>query len=402
MTDPPPDPSTSRSPPLSGTIADALTPELELLRPLGRGSTGQVYLARERPLNRMVAVKVLSKQLAGDAVARARFEREASAAASLDHPNTVTLHRFGYTSDGVPYLVMQYVAGVTLADRLAAEGPLPVAEVRRILGDVAAALSAAHRNGFVHRDIRPANVLCERDSGSVLVTDFGLAGLLEGQGSGKSRLTRTGEVLGEWRHVSPEQLRGEPATESADVYALGVMGYELLTGAGPYQATSDAEFVTTYLHAPQNLTALTADVDPELADLLRRCLTRDPRQRPDAGHLARRLRRSDSGARASSEGAGLDFVDDLLRRRLPQVVAVTLVAGYAALGFIDQLVDRGVVPGVVYRMSLGTFAYSVVASAVISWFHGRRGRQRVSRLEVVLLALVAGAWVITCGLILLL
>lgn len=386
----------STHPPGSEAVAVTLPPGLELLRSLGRGSTGQVFLARERPLNRLVAVKVLSEELAADAVARARFEREAAAAASLDHPDTVTLHRFGYTPDGLPYLVMQYVPGVTLADRLAAEGPLPV--VRRILAEVAAALATAHRNGFVHRDMRPANVLCERDSGRVLVTDFGLAGLLQAQDAGNSRLTQTGEVLGDWRHASPEQLRGEPVSESTDVYALGIMGYELLTGAGPYQAASEAKLVTAYLGTPQDLTAVRADVDPELAGLLRRCLARDPRHRPDAAHVSRRLLQSGSG----EHGAGRDFVDDLLRRRLPQVVAITLVAGYAALGFVDQLVDRGVVPAVVYPLSLGTFAYSVVASAMISWFHGRKGRQRVSRLELVLLMLVGGAWVLTCGLILVL
>ncbi|MEJ2187665.1 MAG: serine/threonine-protein kinase, partial [Gemmatimonadota bacterium] len=371
-----------------------------MVRRLGTGNEGEVFLAREPALKRLVAVKVLSPTLVGNEVARIRFEREAAAAAALNHANTVTVHRFGYTSAGVPYLVMQYVNGGTLAERLAAEGPLPVAEAQRILGDVAAGLAAAHRSGFVHRDIRPGNVLCERDSGRVFVTDFGLAGLLPEADKASPHITQAGEVLGEPRYISPEQLRGEPVTESTDVYALGVMGYELLTGESPFRGETLRELTAAHLRSPpRSLESLREDVDADLADLLSRCLAKEPGNRPAAEYIARKLRPAhvEQGDTPAGEGRGVgkDFVEDLIRRRLPQVVAITLVVGYAALDFVDQLVDRGVAPGWVYPMSLVTFIYSVAASGVISWFHGKRGKQRVSRPEVALLTLIATGWVLT-------
>lgn len=387
-------------------LARELAPELEIVRRLGSGSTGEVFLAREPALKRLVAVKVLSPALVGDEVARIRFEREAAAVAALNHANAVTVHRFGYTSEGVPYLVLQYVNGVTLAERLAAEGPLPVAEARRILGDVAAGLAAAHRSGFVHRDIRPGNVLWERDSGRVFVTDFGLAGLLPEAAQGSPHITQAGEVLGEPRYISPEQLRGESVTEGTDVYALGVMGYEMLTGESPFRGETLRELSAAHLRSPpRSLDSLREDVDADLADLLARCLAKEPGKRPGAEYIARKLRpvpleKGDTPAEESN-GVGKDFVEDLIRRRLPQVVAITLVVGYAALDFVDQLVDRGVAPDWVYSLSLSTYIYSVAASGVISWFHGKKGKQRISRPEVALLALIATGWVLTCVLIML-
>jgi serine/threonine protein kinase len=379
------------------TLAGEVDPELQLVRRLGVGSAAEVFLARDPQLKRLVAVKVLSKDLADDRVARARFEREAAAAAALDHPNVVTVHRFGYTHDGVPYLVMQYVDGVTLGDRLSAEGPLPVIEARRILADVADALAAAHKSGFVHRDIRPANVLCERESGRVLVTDFGLAGLLPAGQAAGTRITQVGEVLGEPEYLSPEQLRGDTVTEGTDVYALGVMGYEVLTGQSPFRHVPGQASSAAHLRSgPRFLKDLRDDVDPDLAELLMRCLSKGPEKRPNAAYLARVLREGKGHRSDSQGGVGRDFVDDLIRRRLPQVMVITLVAGYAALGFIDQLVDRGVIPGLVYRLSLCTFVYGVVASAVIGWFHGKKGRQRVSSLEVGLVSVLAVAWILTC------
>lgn len=386
----------------ASTLAGEVAPELELVRRIGVGSAGEVFLARDPQLKRLVAVKVLSKDPADDEVARVRFEREAAAAAALDHPNTVTVYRFGYTHRGVPYLVMQYVNGVTLGDRLSAEGPLPVMEARRILADVADALAAAHRSGFVHRDIRPANVLCERESGRVLVTDFGLAGLLPAGQGGGTRITRAGEVLGEPEYLSPEQLRGDTVTESTDVYALGVMGYEVLTGQSPFRHGPGQSASAAHLRSvPRFLKDLREDVDPDLTDLLMRCLSKNPEKRPTAAYLARVLREgkrqsSDSRSGGGAGAVGKDFIDDLIRRRLPQVVVITFVAGYAALGFIDQLVDRGVIPGLVYRLSLSTFVYGVVASAVIGWFHGKKGRQRVSTLEVGLVTVLVVAWLLTC------
>src|SRR5688500_12718957 len=150
-------------------------------------------------------------ELGMDGAPRRRFEREARSAASLTHPNVVSVHRLGRLADGTPYLVMTYVNGRTLADRLKAEGLMPEPEARSLLTQMASALAAAHKKGIVHRDVRPANVLVEEETGRFLLSDFGIAGLLEGEGS-EQRLTRTGQIIGEPRYASPEQLRGEKVT----------------------------------------------------------------------------------------------------------------------------------------------------------------------------------------------
>jgi hypothetical protein len=408
-------PSASEPPGSTETVVllqRELRPDLEVLRHLGSGSAGEVFLAREPRLNRLVAVKVLSKNLAGDHVARVRFEREARAAAALNHPNAVAVHRFGYLSNEVPYLVMQYVNGVTLEDKVAAEGLLSAAEARRVLAEVADALAAAHKRGFVHRDLRPENVLCDRESGRVLVSDFGLAGVLPGSDASAARITQTGQILGIPEYASPEQLRGEDATEGSDVYALGVMGYELLTGQGPFRITSGLTLAAAHLRSPPRpLTSLREDVDEPLADLLERCLAKEPAKRPGAAYLARAFREGldavpePGRGPATVTGRGVpgqgDVLAAVLRRRLPQIVAVTAVVGYALLTFIDQLADRGVLPELYYLLSLSTFIYGVVASGVIAWFHGKTGQQRIMPLEVVMLSLVGSAWLLTCLIIVL-
>ncbi len=381
-----------------------LRPDLELLRPLGEGRSGRVFLARERSLNRLVAVKVLAPKLARDPVARARFEREARAAAALSHPNAVAVHRFGYLTSGVPYLVLQYVkGGKTLEDRLAAEGLLSVPETRRVLAEVADALAAAHRSGFVHRDMRPGNVLCDEESGRVLVSDFGLAGVLPSAAGTDARITRTGEILGAAEYTSPEQLRGEEASEGSDVYALGVMGYRLLTGEGPYEARQGLGAVAAHLEQPPRpLRSLRADADGQLSDLLEHCLAKDPARRPRAAYIAQALRPDPGTAerpatvRAALPGEHTPVLEDLLRRRVPQIVAVTGVIGFAILNFMDQLADRHVIPELIYKWTLATVACSVTASVVIAWFHGRPGRQRVGSLEVSILTLLGLAWLVTC------
>jgi eukaryotic-like serine/threonine-protein kinase len=376
-------------------LREELAPDLEVLRIIGTGRAGRVYLARERALDRLVAVKVLASGLARDVTARTRFEREARAAAALDHPNAVAVHRTGTLSSGVPYLVMQYVRGPNLEDRLAAEGPLPPHEARRVLAQVAAALGAAHKRGFVHRDVRPGNILCDLDEGRVLVSDFGLAGILPFSQRTDPGITRPGQILGALTYLSPEQLRGEPATEGTDVYSIGVLGYELLTGRSPWPVRPGVGGAMPDFDArPIPLASLRPDVDPELAGLLERALARDPARRPGAGYLAEALSSGPAtGASGPSPADTVDLLNVLLKRRVPQIVAVTGVLGLAVLGFFDMLADRDVVPEVAFRLALATVACLLGASVIVAWFHGERGEQRVTALEVLLLVVVGAVWI---------
>jgi hypothetical protein len=291
---------------------------------------------------------------------------------------------------------MRYVRGGTLEEKLAAEGPLPVPDARKVLAGIAGALAAAHGQGFVHRDVRPANVLCDKDkSGEVLVTDFGLAGILPEAGGTDPRITRTGEILGLPPYLSPEQLRGEDPTEGTDVYALGILGYRILTGEGPYRGSSDRDLLIAHLRSPPRpLLSLREGVDPDLADLLERCLAKEPGKRPSAAFLARALSGEADGATGGAADSGQGGVmSSLLQRRLPQIVVVTGGVGYALLSFVEQMADRGVLPEIAYRHGLNTFACGLAAAGVIAWFHGKKGRQEVSAPEIMILVVVFLVWV---------
>jgi serine/threonine protein kinase len=238
-------------------------------------------------LKRAVAVKVLREDVATQDVARLRFEREAQAVAAISHPNITSVFRVGRLDDGVPYFVMEYIEGRRLGALIESRGAFEVEEARRVLASVAAALKAAHKKGVVHRDLRPDNVMLETESDRVVLMDFGLAALAAPEVTSTVRLTKPGERLGDPSHMSPEQLRGGPVTQASDIYAFGVLAYEVLTGAGPFRARSDAEVGAAHLSAePPPLQELRSDVEPGLAALVRRCLAKSPEHRPLAGWCA--------------------------------------------------------------------------------------------------------------------
>lgn len=381
-------------------LGEALGDDFEIVRQLGRGSMATVYLAKERALGRLVAVKVLSPGRAQDETARRRFEREARAAASLVHPNVVQVYRFGRLEDETPYLVMRFVKGRTMEERLKAEGRMPTDVVRQVLHEVTSALAAAHAQGIVHRDVRPANVLWDEDQNAAHLTDFGIAALLTTGGEDATRLTKTGQMVGDPRYLSPELLLDQDLTELADMYSVGVLGYELLTGEGPYDAKSNTQWITAHLSAdPKDLRALRPDVDADLADLLRRCLSREPKHRPSAADAARILGGESPSPVARVVAMGSGSVEDaadleqLIRRRVPQIIVVTGAVAAGFVGFVADLVDRGTLDQVFFDLSLPFSACSVAAATVVAWFHGEKGRQEASVLEWMLLSVIAVIWI---------
>jgi serine/threonine-protein kinase len=255
---------------------------------------GTVWIADDPVLSRRVAVKVLRGDLAADDATRARFRNEAIAAARVNHPNIVATYDTG-DDDGTAYIVMELVDGPTVRRLLEERGPLPVADVIRIGAQVAAALAAAHAAGLVHRDVKPPNVLVP-PAGLVKVTDFGIA-----KATGSDDLTRTGSVMGTARYLAPEQVSGDAADARTDVYALGLLLYEMLCGKPPFGgetdvATAMARLTTT---APP-IRAQRPDVPAALDDLVHRCLARDPDRRfPSATELRAALLR----IRADATGA---------------------------------------------------------------------------------------------------
>ena len=241
---------------------------------LGSGGMALVYRARDEELDRPVAIKVLADNLAADDAFRKRFVREARLAAQLAHKNVAQVYDSG-EADGRPYIVMEYVEGETFAELLARRGRIPPAEAIQLALQVCAGLEHAHRAGLVHRDIKPQNLLISGD-GTVKIVDFGIA-----RSSHGTRLTEAGSVLGTAAYLAPEQAAGEDVTPAADVYALGVVLYELLAGRTPHTAESLTQFLTRGHEQPiPALRELAPEVTETLEDVVMRCLARIPAYRP--------------------------------------------------------------------------------------------------------------------------
>jgi tRNA A-37 threonylcarbamoyl transferase component Bud32 len=267
-------PGTDRA--LQAILATALGQQYEIVRPLGQGGMGAVYLARERALDRFVAIKVLRPDLADLENSRERFRREARVAAQLSHPNILPLHTFGEVN-GIWYFVMGYVRGATLGERLRIEGRLPSEEAQRIVIELAGALEHAHAHGVIHRDIKPANVLLDEQTGRAMLADFGISKV---HGAGDS-LTGTGVIIGTPHYMSPEQSLGAPnVDERSDIYSLGAVAYTMLTGREPFADSKPNEMVFRRLSEdPPPVRALAPSVDSDLSEIVMRCLARDPSQR---------------------------------------------------------------------------------------------------------------------------
>jgi formylglycine-generating enzyme required for sulfatase activity/tRNA A-37 threonylcarbamoyl transferase component Bud32 len=268
---------------LGARLQAALGEDYAVEGQLGAGGFAVVFLVRDVHLKRKLAVKVLSPDLIASHSVLERFRREAETVAQLSHPHIVPLHFIGQKNDLV-YLVMEAIGGGSLADRLDREGRLPIDDAARIFGEVASALAHAHKRGVVHRDIKPQNVLLDAETGRALVTDFGIARTAEG-----GSLTATGMVIGTPAYLSPEQVTGEPSDHRADIYALGVMAYQMLAGQPPFTgATPTAVLMRRLAGPPEPLRKLRPDVPEPLADVVDACLATDPNERlQNAGDVVR-------------------------------------------------------------------------------------------------------------------
>ena len=241
-------------------------------RTLGSGGMGEVFLARDRVLGRDVALKVLRTQYAGDSEFAERFKREARSAASLSHPNIVQVYDRGETEDGSSYIAMEYVPGGTLKEKIVGDGPLGAREAAALGAQVAEALGAAHGRGMVHRDIKPQNVLLT-DRGAAKVADFGIA-----RAGSSVTISRTGSVMGTAGYMSPEQALGEPATPKSDLYSLGVVLFEALTGELPYTADNPIALSMKHVNGPVHPPR---EIDPTIPEGMNALVTRLMAKNPE-------------------------------------------------------------------------------------------------------------------------
>lgn len=309
---------------------------------LGEGGMAIVYQGHDLQTGRDVAIKTLQAQFAADAAFRARFAREARAATALSHPNIIDVYDVG-EEDGTPYLVMELVRGQTLKAIIAAEAPFHPGDVAELLAQVGGALDYAHSRGYVHRDIKPGNILVD-DHGRARVVDFGIA-----KGLGDSDLTATGEGLGTVGYLAPEQAEGLMATPASDVYSLGVVAFEMLTGALPFRAETPIGVVMQHINDPAPPPShVQKSVPPQVDAVILRALDKDPTRRwPSAGALATALRahQGTRGAQALTT-PDANTVPTKSSLALTTIVAALVLVALAALlwtGFVG-LPGNGAAP----------------------------------------------------------
>ena len=271
-----------------------------ILRRLGSGGMANVYLAEDEELGRRVAIKILNDRHASDDSFVERFRREAKNAAGLSHPNIVSIYDRG-EAEGTYYIAMEYLEGRSLKDRIVAEGPLPISATIDAARQILRALAFAHRGGIVHRDIKPHNVLLAQEGSErrYKVTDFGISR------SSASQMTEAGSIVGTAQYLSPEQARGAPVDQRSDIYSVGIVLYELLTGKLPFTGETPLEIAMKHLsEVPKPPSALRPEVPPDLDMVVLRSLAKDPSERfESAEEMDAELARVAAGSGVTAETA---------------------------------------------------------------------------------------------------
>src|SRR5262245_42844221 len=307
---------------LIGTVFDG---RYRIVRKLGTGGMADVYLAEDEELGRQVAIKILNDRHASDDQFVERFRREAKNAAGLSHPNIVSVYDRG-EAEGTYYIAMEFLEGRSLKEQIVAEGPLPVASAIEITRQILRALGFAHRRGIVHRDIKPHNVLLADapgdGDGRFKVTDFGISRTTT------SQMTEAGSIVGTAQYLSPEQARGAPVDQRSDIYSVGVVLYELLTGKLPFNGETPLEIAMKHLsEIPRPPSELRPEIPADLDMVVLRALAKDPSDRyENAEEMERDLARVSQGAGVTAEtaeaatavltGAGLaDTAPTMISRR---------------------------------------------------------------------------------------
>ena len=266
-----------------------------ILRKLGSGGMANVYLAEDEDLGRRVAIKILNERYASDESFNERFRREAKSAAALSHPNIVSIYDRG-EADGIPYIAMEVIEGRSLKELILTSGQLPIPQAIEYAKQMLNALRFSHRNGIIHRDIKPHNILVGAEN-RLKVTDFGIAR------AGASQMTEVGSIMGTAQYLSPEQARGAPVTAASDLYSVGVVLYEMLTGKTPFTGDTPIEIAMKHLNeAPSPASELRPDIPPELDQIVLRALAKDPHERyGSAEELSEDLDRVEAGLPVSAE-----------------------------------------------------------------------------------------------------
>jgi len=346
----------------------------EIVALVGAGGMGEVYRARDARLGRDVAIKVVSPEIAADADGLMRFDREARMLASLNHPNIAAIYGVE-DSAGFPALILEFVDGDTLADRIA-RGSIPVADAVSYARQVAEALDTAHEAGIVHRDLKPGNIKITED-GRVKVLDFGLAKAIAAAIAPDPAIdpahsptvtvhgTRGGVILGTAAYMSPEQARGKPIDKRTDIWAFGCVLYEMLTGARAFNGETTSDVIAAIIERQPEMSKLPATVPPHVRRLIERCLAKDPRQRArDIGDV-----RAELDASAPAAGSAPSPRRPWLRPLLIAVGTLVIVIAAAYGGWRSR---QSTTPPVPMEFSFGAPIGSLTAFPAVPSPDGRR------------------------------
>lgn len=349
--------------PAAGTILG----QYEICSPLGAGGMGEVYRAHDTRLDRDVAIKVLPEYVSSDPERLRRFEQEARATAALNHPNILAVYQMA-TQDGVSYLVEELLDGETLRERLR-RGPIPLRKAIDYSGQIAHGLAAAHDKGIVHRDLKPENLFVTKD-GRVKILDFGLAKVhakpaaaADGRTVTIEEQTDPGTVLGTVGYMSPEQVRGENADSRSDIFALGTILYEMLTGKTAFRKPTKADTISAILNEePPSLSQVSASTPPGLQRVVHRCLEKNPEQRFHSSHdLAFALE-----ALSDSSSPSVSAVQGATRKRWwwPAAVIVALILAAIGSAIYWSLNQRKTIPFENFTATQITYSGKVTVTAI--------------------------------------
>ncbi|HTK55176.1 MAG TPA: serine/threonine-protein kinase, partial [Gemmatimonadales bacterium] len=373
----------------------AFEPRYELRGLLGRGGMGVVIEAWDPVLERPLAIKILSPgDLSQDPTARERLLREARAAATLSHPNVVSVFGVGETPElRAPYILMQRVLGETLERKEQDGGTIGVAEAVRLLGEIAEALTAAHARGMVHRDLKPSNVMVEGSTGRAVVLDFGISHFTPTPGREQVKLTGTGMQVGTPLYMSPEQAAGEPATDKSDIYSLGCLMYEVLSGRPVFEGPTAMVVMASHIKdTPAPIRTLRPEVPEALERVVASMLAKDPASRPSADDLRRRF------APAPDHHPWWEGSAELMRRRARAVLLTG--SALAVLALIQYAILTGAFPAappLVRSGLIGAFSVTLllyVGASVAAFLALRR-----DPIPPAVVQLIAGDWAGEGGLV---
>jgi serine/threonine protein kinase len=304
---------------VSGMVGQILADRYRVEEIVGRGGMAVVFKAHHMLMNKTVAIKVLRPNLASEGVTLQRFKNEAQAASSLDHPNVVTVHDFGVTPEGQPFLVMDFLEGKTLAETIKANGSLSLERFFEVFSQITSVLEHAHKKHVVHRDIKPSNIVIEAD-GKAKLLDFGIAKIVSPEGQGLD-LTRTGDVFGSPLYMSPEQSNGQKVDERSDIYELGCVMYEALAGHPPFAGDNIYELIQKHAQSsppPLSAARKSSATLNSLEAIIFRCIAKKPEHRfQSVGELGEALKQ----AEAQTE-TPLSRLSSALKLQMVRVVAL--------------------------------------------------------------------------------